>query len=310
MYAPAASAEEIARAVRLLQLRGRREATGLLRGGHTSAARGAGLEFVESRPYVAGDDVTTIDWNATARTGELHVKRHHEERSHTLLFALDRSEPMRFQTSTASKAELAARVVALLCAVAARGGDRTGLVTFGDGAPTRLAPARGGAHTLRLLRAAATPPQPAHGTRPPSGLDDAVDALLLASRRRATAIVLSDFRDPASSEPRALTRSLTRLARRHDLIVLPLRDPAEIRLPRAGVLRLGNADGRSAGWLDTSRGRVRRRYADACEARRHALDTAIRASGAACAWLRSDQSPLPPLARLLAATPPQRAGSR
>ena len=93
------SSEDLARAARLLAVRSVREATGLFAGNYASAFRGGGLEFEESRPYAPGDDVRTIDWNASARTGELLVKRYREERDQTLLFALDASASMHFGTA-------------------------------------------------------------------------------------------------------------------------------------------------------------------------------------------------------------------
>jgi uncharacterized protein (DUF58 family) len=88
------SAEDLARAARLLVVRSRREAKGLFAGNYASAFRGSGLEFEESRPYAPGDDTSLLDWNATARTGELYVKRFRAERNETLLFALDTSASM------------------------------------------------------------------------------------------------------------------------------------------------------------------------------------------------------------------------
>ena len=91
------STDDLARAARLLVVRSRREATGLFSGNYVSAFRGGGLEFDESRPYVPGDDVRSIDWNATARHGETFVKQFREERDQTLHFALDVSASMRLQ---------------------------------------------------------------------------------------------------------------------------------------------------------------------------------------------------------------------
>ena len=98
------SSTDLARAARILVLRSRREATGLFAGNYGSAFRGSGLEFDESRPYVPGDDIRSIDWNATARNQQPFVKRFREERDQTLLFALDVSASMRFGTTGRTKA--------------------------------------------------------------------------------------------------------------------------------------------------------------------------------------------------------------
>src|SRR4030095_12834205 len=98
-----AAAEELARAARVLALRGRREAAGPFAGSYASAFRGSGLEVEESRPYATGEGVASIDWNATARRGEPWVKRFRAERNQTLWLALDVSASMRFGTRGASK---------------------------------------------------------------------------------------------------------------------------------------------------------------------------------------------------------------
>ena len=124
------SSAALARAARLLVVRSRREATGLFAGNYVSAFRGGGLEFEESRPYAPGDDVRSIDWNATARHGETFVKQFREERDQTLHFALDVSGSMRFSSAGPSKAVTAAHALALLASAASRAGDRIGLVAF------------------------------------------------------------------------------------------------------------------------------------------------------------------------------------
>lgn len=298
-----AKGEELARAVRLLHLRGRREATGLFSGSSVSPFRGSGLEFEESRPYAPGDDVRSLDWSATARTGELYVKRHREERSHTLLFALDASRSMAFGTGAASKVEVAARAIALLTAAAGRAGDRFGLLTFDSNVRECIEPGRGGSHALRVLRATV------RGTTAPRGsarLAAAVDRLRAIARRRATVLLLTDFRD-ASLDAAGLRRQVAALGARHDVIALPLRDPAEIELPDVGTLRIADPRRPAATrLLATSRSGVRTQYRNAAETRKNAIDQSLRHAGADVQWLRCDESPLPKLARLFAS----RAGRR
>lgn len=326
-----ASAEELARAVRLLRIRGRREATGLFSGSSISVFRGAGLEFEESRPYVAGDDVSALDWSATARTGELHVKRHREERNQTLLFALDTAPSMAFHTVGVSKAALAARAIALLTAAAGRAGDRTALVAFDARVRERIAPGRGGAHALRVLRAAfpggdlqGSPPHAPRTPRLPraprgreprgffqsleprgsNGLAVGVRAVQGLTRRRGVVLLFSDFRGTPLPE---LARPLGELSRRHDLIAVPLVDPAERELPRAGMLRIADPASGATRLLDTRSNRVRARYREAAERRRRELESELIRAGAELLWLRTDASPLHPLAHFLAERAVRRA---
>lgn len=289
------SAADLARAVRLLTVRSRREATGLFAGNYASAFRGSGLEFEESRPYAPGDDVSTLDWSATARTGELYVKRFREERNQTLLFALDVSASMRFGSGGARKAETAAHALALLVAAASRAGDRTGLVAFADGPREQIPAGRGSAHGLRVIHAGvAWAARPSGPTRLAAGLR----ALRSQAGRRAVVFVLSDFRDP---EREAVRAELAELARRHDLVAAPVLDPAEQELPRVGPLRV--ADPERPGWprlLQTGRARVRSRYRAAALAWRARLEADLRLAGAEPLWLRTDRSPLYALGRFFA----------
>jgi len=290
---------ELARAARLLAVRSRREATGLFAGNYASAFRGGGLEFEESRPYVAGDDVRTIDWIATARSGEPFVKRFREERNQTLLFALDTSASMRFGTAGNTKAATAAHALALLAAAAGRAGDRTGLLVFDSGIRTEVSVGRGLAHTWRLIRTAVETAATAGGeTRISAGLR----GLLGDTRRRSTVVLLSDFRDPrllpSGAPGLELRRVLYRLARRCDLVAGVVVDPREESLPNAGPVRLADPEWPGATVvLDTGSRRARARYRTACAAWRGQINRELRKIGAEPLWLRSDQSPLHALGR-------------
>jgi uncharacterized protein (DUF58 family) len=291
--------EELARAAGLLVVRSRREATGLFAGNYASAFRGSGLEFEESRPYAPGDDVRSIDWNATARRGEIYVKRFREERDQTLLFALDCSASMRFGSGARSKAGTAAHALALLAAAAGRAGDRIGLFAF-DAAPRAwIPPARGVAHGRRVVETALGCAAMATGS---TRLEVGLRALRAERGRRFVVVLLSDFRDPqllpGAGSDAPLREAVAELGRGHDLVALAVLDPTELALPDAGPLRL--ADPERPGEvlvLDTGRRRVREAWLAACAARRAWVAAALRRAGAELCWLRSDRSPLHALGR-------------
>jgi uncharacterized protein (DUF58 family) len=287
------SSEALARAARLLLVRSRCEATGLFAGNYTSAFRGGGLEFDESRPYVPGDDVRNIDWNATARSAEPFVKLFREERNQTLLFALDVSASMRFGSTGTTKAATAAHALALMAAAAGRAGDRIGLVTF-DGTLRASVPiGRGGAHGLRVIRTAV---EAAGATRGTTRLSAGLRALHTAGRRHCVVVLISDFRDPellspdGGSEPAG---ALAELARRHDVVAAVVVDPREEELPDAGPLRVADAERPGGTWvIDTGSRRARERYRAAGAAWRRRLAVELRRGGADPVWLRTDRSPL------------------
>lgn len=289
---------ELARAARLLALRGRRAAASLYAGGYSSAFRGAGIEFDELRPYVAGDDVRSIDWNATARRGQPYVKRFREERDQTLWLLLDVSASMGFGTVGRSKAQAAAHAAALLAAAATHAGDRVGLVTFADGVRNVLRADRGQGHAWRLIQTAVR-----DATRCAGGTDLAVVARELHARRmrRGIAVLLSDLRDEAALPPGGgAGPSLVRLASDRDLVVAAVADPRELTLPAVGRVHLHDPERPgAAGVLATGRRRVREAYAAAALVRRHDLSRRVRTLGADFVWLRSDRDPLSALLDLV-----------
>ena len=288
------STADLARAARLLTVRSRREATGLFAGNYVSAFRGGGLEFEESRPYVPGDDLSMLDRNATARTGNLFVKRYREERNQTLIFALDSSASMHFGTTGRTKIATAVQALALLTASAGRAGDRTGLISFSASGPIIVPAGRGRSHGMRVIRAAVNVAQtPAGATR----LAPMIRTLRSGERRRAIMIVFSDFRDPMllpyGTGYASLRGELADLARRHDLIAAVVTDPVEEELPRVGPLRVGEPDGRGATHvIDTRSESTRRRYRIEAEAWRRRVDQEVRGSGAEIVRLRTDHDPL------------------
>ena len=80
---------EVVQRVREIQIRTGRQVADVLAGQYVSVFKGRGIEFDEVRPYVPGDDVRTIDWNVTARTGEPFIKWYVEDRQLTVMVMAD-----------------------------------------------------------------------------------------------------------------------------------------------------------------------------------------------------------------------------
>jgi uncharacterized protein (DUF58 family) len=293
---------EIARAARILSVRSRREAAGLLVGEWRSAFRGGGIEFEESRPYVPGDDVRAIDWNATARTGTPWLKRFREERSCTLLLALDVSASMGFGTTGRTKAQTSAHAAALLAASAAQAGDPVGFVAFGDRVDTEIPPGRGDAHTWRVIRAAAESSSTPRGA---TDLGVVADWVRVHARRRSVVVVLSDFRDPA---PARSGRPLAVLGRRHDLVAAVVEDRRERELVAAGGLRIAASEQPSRRLVFGTDRRRRDAYRAAAVAQRSALARRLREEGSELVWLDTGADPLRPLVRFFRTRGTQRRG--
>jgi uncharacterized protein (DUF58 family) len=299
------SAAELERAARVLAVRSRREVTSTFAGGYRSAFRGGGIEFEESRPYVPGDDVRGLDWNALARTGIPYVKRFREERDQTVWLAVDTSASMAFRSTPRNKAHTAAHAAALVGGAAGRAGDRVGLVTFGPTILETVEPGRGDGHLYHLLGELARSAARAQGA---TDLGALFAHLRLVLRRRSVVIVLSDFRDdgyfkkPAALKDGRRRLELLRLARHHDVVAAVVEDPRDVRIPAVGTFRV--ADPESPGrtfLLRAGSERTRGLYAAAAAVRRKALERRLRAEGADVLWLRTDRDPLRALAHFFRA---------
>ena len=156
-----ARAAEILGRVRRMEVRTNRLVNDSLAGGYASVFKGCGMDFDRVRNYVPGDDVRTIDWNVTARTGEPHIKLFTEERELTILLMIDVSASADFGSVADSKRELAAEAAGVLAASAIRNRDRVGLILFSDEVELYIPPGKGRMHIMRLIREALFF-QPAH----------------------------------------------------------------------------------------------------------------------------------------------------
>jgi uncharacterized protein (DUF58 family) len=248
---------DVLRQVRRLHLRARRLVQTLLGGEYHSAFKGAGLSFEEVREYQPGDDVRTIDWNVTARTGHPFIKRYVEERELTLILVVDVSASQRFGSGMLTKRAAAAELAALLALCAVSNNDRVGLVAFSSEVERFVPPNKGPRHVLRLLRDILAFEPKKTGTELACALDFAVKV----QRRRAIVFAIGDFLGAGYE------KSLRRAARKHDLIAVRTSDPRERDWPAAGLVRLRDAETGAELLVDTSDRRVREGFARRAAAR-------------------------------------------
>ncbi|QSA96098.1 DUF58 domain-containing protein [Methylococcus sp. EFPC2] len=218
-----------------------------LGGEYRSAFKGRGMEFDETRPYMAGDDVRNLDWRVTARTGKAHTKLFREERERPVFLSVDTRAPMFFATRGVFKFVQAARLAALLAWTALRQSDRVGGQLFGAGGSQEFKPEHGRKAVLHFLQqlvdASAAAPAENSGT----GMDEALARLARHARPGSLVVVLSDFRGLTSTGEAGLIR----LHRHCEVALISISDPLERRLPAAGRLRFG--DGRRELTLISSR---------------------------------------------------------
>ena len=195
------SAREILKKIRRLELKTRGMVEATFAGQYRSVFKGRGMNFEEVREYQPGDEVRTIDWNVTARLGEVRgeafVKKFTEERELTVMLVVDVSASGEFGSVNLSKRELAAEVACLLAFSAIRNNDKVGLLLF-SGSRRTLHPAEKGPHA----HPAAHPRDPllrAEGARHAPG--PALDYLNQVLHRRSVVFLISDFQAPDFSQP-------------------------------------------------------------------------------------------------------------
>jgi uncharacterized protein (DUF58 family) len=295
-------AREILQRVREIQVRTGRQVADVLAGEYVSVFKGRGIEFDEVRPYVPGDDVRTIDWNVTARTGEAYVKRYVEERQLTLMLMADVSASQDFGSGTRSKRECTAELCALLAFSASRSDDKVGLTLFHGGIEQFIPPRKGQKHALRVVRevlahgeetafesaSAAPAPVPdlkawartrfrglrrARKARQSTRIAGAMEFLLSVIKRRTICFVVSDFLDEGWE------RALVMANQRHDVIAVLVTDPRELRLDDVGLVALRDAETGRAGLYDTGSRAFREAVARDAAARVQAVEHRMRSAG-------------------------------
>jgi uncharacterized protein (DUF58 family) len=135
--------KEILQAVKAIEIRSRLLVNDVFAGEYGSVFKGRGMEFAEVREYLPGDDIRSIDWNVTARTGIAHIKKFVEEREQTVMFLVDASHSLDFGTVRRMKGELAAEISAVLAFSAIRNNDKVGAIIFTDGVELFIPPKMG-----------------------------------------------------------------------------------------------------------------------------------------------------------------------
>jgi uncharacterized protein (DUF58 family) len=264
-----ASAAGLMRRVQLIELRARRFVEDVLAGPYRSVFRGRGIEFDEVREYQPGDDVRSIDWHTTARTGTVQVKQNVEERALTVMLAVDVSASGEFGSVGSGKRELAAELAAVLALSAVLNNDRVGLLLFTDAVEQYLPPRTGRRQALATV--AAVLGHRARSRR--TSVRHALEVLGNALRRRATVFLVSDFLD------QGFERAMRLAGRRHDLVAIRLQDPVERQLPALGWLVCEDAESGDVVELDTADPVVRRAFDLERRARESGLRDGFRRAG-------------------------------
>lgn len=240
--------------IRRIEITTKRLATDVFAGAYHSVFKGQGVEFDEVREYQPGDDIRTIDWNVTARTGRPHIKKFIEEREMTVMIVVDASRSCHFATTQELKSKLAAEIAAVLAFSAIKNNDKVGLVIFTENIEKFIPPRKGLQHVLRVIREVLYFKPQGRATN----IKNALEFLSKVARRRSVAFIISDFFEKNIAQE--LKKDLTIANKRHDVIAITLNDPKEFDLPDCGLLELQDAETGGRYVVDSGSRLVRNRY--------------------------------------------------
>jgi len=286
------SPQEALRDARRVEIVAARAVNDAMSGAYLSRFKGRGTDFEELREYVPGDDVRTMDWNVTARTGRPFVRLHREERELTLVLAVDVSGSGDFGSGRATLRERAAEVAASLAVSALRAGDRAGLLLFTDREELWVPPRKGRRQALRIIREVLS----FHPVSRRTAFGPPLRRLARALRRRALVAVISDFL-PGAEGADAMVSAVGELGSRHETACVMLVDERERALPDVGVVALQDSETGEVREVDTSDASVRARFAAHAEARLSEIGTALGRSGSDVLRLEPGEDAAPALTR-------------
>jgi uncharacterized protein (DUF58 family) len=280
--------EELYKKIQGFHFRTRYLASDLFAGQYESAFKGRGMEFAEVREYQPGDDIRSIDWNVSARFGHPFVKVFHEERELTVMLLLDLSGSHLFGTKSKFKREVLAEVSGMLAFLAIRTNDKVGAILFSSQVEKYIPPQKGASHVWRLIKEIFTY-EPEKLT---TDIDGALSYLNRIVKRHAIVFLISDCMDMG------FDRSLRLTARKHDLTVIRICDPAEDELPDLGLMTLQDPETRRLVTFNTRSKTLRQKWSHYHRQHTAELVEILRKAGVDLVPIYTNGSVVEPLTRL------------
>jgi uncharacterized protein (DUF58 family) len=233
----------------------RKAITTQMQGDFHSVFKGSGITFDDVREYQYGDDIRSIDWNATAKGHSVYVKTYKEEREQIVYMMLDVSASQEIGDPGQQKVDIGKEICGVLALSAIKESSQVGLLCFSDRKEAYVKPGKGDKHAYQIIRKL-------YDTRPVStktNLNAGINYLINTIKRRSIIILVSDFIDED------YLKNLKALARKHDLVVVHLSDKRETQLPSLGIVPVYDKESKKTIWVNSSssyfRGKVGSTYA-------------------------------------------------
>ena len=235
--------KEILKKVRQIEIRTKNVVNDFFGGDYHSNFKGRGMTFSEVREYVPGDDVRTIDWNVTARTGKPHIKIFEEERELSVLILIDVSSSGVFGSKNL-KIDLGVEIAAMLSFSAIKNNDKVGLALFSDKVEKYIPPKKGKKHVLRLITDIIN--HDFENSNKRTSIKSAIDFANKISKRKSVIFLISDFIDDN------FWNELKFLNFKHDVVGLQIYDTNERSFPNIGLINIHDSETGKTTWIDTS----------------------------------------------------------
>jgi uncharacterized protein (DUF58 family) len=239
-----------------LKLGKQRKVFSQLIGPHQTRFRGRGIEFEEVRAYHPGDDIRSIDWRVTARSGKPHTKLFREERERPVMLLVDQSLSMFFGSRNCFKSVTAAHTAALLAWATLQNNDRIGGLVFNGNDHAEVRPKRSAKNVLQFLNSIDDFNHRLHRRLTPAedGIDQALEELRRITRPGSNVFIISDFQGLSNDG----LKHLHLLSKHNDISAIRVFDPLEQDLPANGYYSITNGEQRFA--LYTGDQKLRSRY--------------------------------------------------
>jgi uncharacterized protein (DUF58 family) len=215
------NSENTAKKIRRIEIKSNKLVDEIFSGEYRSGFRGKGIEFDNTRQYIPGDDVRSIDWNVTARYNKAFVKQFIEEREMNMFLLIDMSR----SNSFGKKKEFIAEISATLALSATRNNDRVGVI-FITGKVEKMIPSKNGKkHVLSIIDNILNFEPQQNDTN----IAGALQYFNRIEKKRSVVFLISDFLD------NDYEKELKASDGRHDLIRIRVVDRAEERIPAGAI---------------------------------------------------------------------------
>jgi len=242
----------IIKKIKQIHIKSKRTVNTVMAGQYRSVFRGAGIEFEEVREYTPGDDVKSIDWNVSARTGKVFVKKYREERESIVMLLIDMSASLAFGTRFGRKLEKTAELASVLAFNAVKNNDKVGVIFFTDRVEKYIPPKKGSSHIWRVIKEIFTFMPEGRGT----DIQTALDFMFRISKKRSFAFIISDFLTGSYE------KNLKILGRRHEVVGLRVYDEGAFHLPESGIVGIMDFETRQTRLVDAGHKKTRAWFFD------------------------------------------------